>query len=148
MILTVMVTQIETIEEAGIKKGNKMKKKLIVFLILLCSLCYAAPRTFTQVKEVEGSILHSIQNGWVVVDETTSTGTEPSALAVGVRTKLLVEAAIDAASSGNDEISTFIIPSSWNAIRFRSVGITDNDTQTYQIYLGTIGSSSTNSTFC
>ena len=122
-----------------------MKKLIVVLLMLaLVSVVYAAPRTIIATKEVAGNVLHTMQNGWVVVDETTSSGTEPSALAVGERTKLLVEAAIAADSNGDGEISTFVIPASWNGIRFRSVGITDNDTQTYQIYLGTTGSQATN----
>lgn len=113
-------------------------KRLKVLLVLMALLFVcAALRTATQTKEVTGNVLHTMQDGWIVVDETTSTGTEPSALAVGERTKLLVEAAITAAANGDDEISTFAIPASWNGVRFRSVGITDDDTQTYQIYLGT-----------
>lgn len=111
-------------------------KKSIVILLLVLVFVSAALRTETQRQEVTGNVLHTMQDGWVVIDETTSTGTEPSALAVGERTKLLVEAAITAAASGDDEISTYVIPASWNGIRFRSVGITNNDTQTYQIYLG------------
>lgn len=121
-----------------------MKKLILILLFLMFLSAHAAPRTITATKEVNGNILHTIQSGWVVVDETTSTGDEPSALAAGERTKLLVEAAIAAASSGDGEISTFVIPANWNAIRFRSVGITDDDTQTYQIYLGTTGSQTSN----
>lgn len=118
-----------------------MKKSITILLVLVIIVFFgAALRTITQTPQVDGNILHTMQSGWVVVDETTSTGTEPTALAADERTKLLVDAAISAASSGDDEISTFVIPASWNGVRFRSVGITDNDTQTYQIYLGTKGS--------
>lgn len=119
-----------------------MKKTVILLLTIL--FFAAALRTTSQTKVVTSNVLHTMQDGWIVVDETTSTGTEPSALAVGERTKLLVDAAIAAAANGDDEISTFAIPSSWNGIRFRSVGITDNDTQTYQIYLGTRSSLESN----
>lgn len=121
-----------------------MKKSIMILLLIVILFFGAALRTITVTPQVDGNILHTMQNGWVVVDETTSTGDEPSALAAGERTKLLVDAAIAAASSGDGEISTFVIPANWNGVRFRSVGITDNDTQTYQIYLGTKGSLASN----
>ncbi len=115
-----------------------MKKSIVILSVLLVLIFVsAALRTETLKQEVVGNVLHTMQDGWVVIDETTSAGTEPTALAVGERTKLILEVAIAADSSGDGEISTFIIPASWNGIRFRSVGITDNDAQTYQIYLGT-----------
>lgn len=120
-------------------------RKLIVILLLLVIIFFgAALRSAVQTREIVGNVLYSMQDGWIVIDETTSTGTEPTALAANERTKLLVDAAIAAASSGDDEISTFNIPASWNGVRFRSVGITDNDTQTYQIYLGTRSSLESN----
>jgi hypothetical protein len=88
---------------------------------------------------VEGTILHSIQSAWEIADSETDAGTEATALAVTERTKLLVDAAIAAASSGDDEISTYTIPSKWNAIRLRCIGITDGATVTHQIYLGSLG---------
>ncbi len=119
-----------------------MKKKLFIIVLLLAATCSA--RTITGVRNVEGNILHTIQAGWVTVDETVSTDPDPCALAVGERTKLLTEAAIAAAANGDDEISTFVIPANWNGIRFRSVGITDNDAQVYEIYLGTTSSQESN----
>lgn len=133
----------DTGQQSGIRR-LKMKKLIVMLLLVTLCVVQAAPRTITETKEVEGNILHTMQTGWFVVDETTSTGDEPTALAVGERTKLLVEAAITAAASGDGEISTFVIPASWNGVRFRSVGITDNDTQTYQVYLGTTGSTASN----
>jgi hypothetical protein len=127
-----------------IRKEIEMKKYRILLVLMIIVFVCAALRTITQTPQVDGNVLHTMQNGWVVIDETTSTGDEPSALAADERTKLLVEAAITAASSGDGEISTFVIPANWNGVRFRSVGITDNDTQTYQIYLGTKGSLASN----
>ncbi|KKM80029.1 hypothetical protein LCGC14_1343990 [marine sediment metagenome] len=114
-----------------------MKKFSILSVLLALIFVSAALRTETLKQEVTGNVLHTIQDGWVVIDETTSAGAEPPALIVGERTKLLLEAAIVTGASGAEEISTFVIPASWNGIRFRSVGITNNDAQTYQIYLGT-----------
>lgn len=119
-----------------------MKKLTVLLLILASSVCNA--RTTTHVPDKVAAFSSTLQAGWVVVDETTSAGTEPTALdglhdGSGELTKAKVEAAIAAAASGDDEISMFVIPSGWNRIRFRSVGITEDDTQTYQIYLGTAG---------
>jgi hypothetical protein len=88
---------------------------------------------------VEGTILHSIQSAWEIADEETSAGTEATALGATERTKLLVDAAITAAASGDDEISTYTIPSKWNAIRLRCIGITDACTVTHEIYFGSLG---------
>ncbi len=132
-----MAAQAEIIEEVDINKESKMKRLVIIFLLILASVCQG--RTVRRVKEIQGSVLHTIQSAWVVVDETTTTGTEPTALAKGERTKKLVDAAIATAASGDDEISTFIIPAAWNALRFRAVGTTDNDAMTHQVYLGTLG---------
>ena len=116
-------------------------KKLIVFLLMLSSVCFG--RTITGVKDVEGNILHTLQSAWVIADETSSAGTEPTALGEDERKKLRVDTAIAAASSGDDEISTFVIPANWNGIRFRSVNITkDSGAATHQIYFGTLGNQS------
>lgn len=119
-----------------------MKK---IFLILIAVLCvmYSLPvieaRTSPAVDKVNGNILHSIQSKWEIADTETSAGTEASALAVTERTKKLVDAAIAAASSGDDEISTYVLPSKWNNIRLRAIGITDGGTRTDQIYFGSLG---------
>jgi hypothetical protein len=113
-------------------------RKLIFILVFVALLC-AAATTITDVTRTEGTVLHSIQSGWEIADSETSSGTEASALAVTERTKLLVDAAITAAASGDDEISTFIIPAKWNAIRLRAIGITDDETITHEIYFGSLG---------
>lgn len=97
----------------------------------------------TYSEMVEPGQLHTAKNTWVVIDATTSSGDEPNDLAVDERTYATVSAA---AEGGDDEISIYgdsaaerIVMSSWNAVRFRCIGITDNGTATYQIYLGTLG---------
>lgn len=109
-------------------------KKICVMILLLALPCYA--RTTPAVGSVEGTILHSIQSEWEIADTTTSAGDEPNALSTTERTKLLV----DAASEGGDaEISIFTLPSKWNSIRLRAIGITDGGTRTDQIYFGSLG---------
>lgn len=88
---------------------------------------------------VDPGQLHSAREEWIVVDETTSAGTEPTDLGVTERTYKAVVRAIAAASSGDDEISVFDIPNSWNTLQLRAIGITNNGTYTTQIYLGTLG---------
>jgi len=117
-----------------------MKKTLFILLVL--ALCLPGhSRTTPAVNTVEGTILHSIQSAWEIADETTSAGTEPTALDKDAeRTYKQVVALIAAASSGDDEISIFTLPSKWNGIRLRSIGITkDSGTRTDQIYFGTLG---------
>ena len=89
--------------------------------------------------KVDPGQVHTPKNTWVILDETTSAGDEPTDLAVTERTYQDVVTAIAAAASGDGEISIFDIPRSWNAIRFRAVGITDGNADTFQIYLGTLG---------
>lgn len=107
--------------------------KKMILLILMVTLSAGG------VFGASGEVLETIQAVWQIADSTTSAGTEPTALSVTERTKLLVDAAITAAASGDDEISIFQIPPKWNAIRFRALGITDAGTVTHHIYFGTLG---------
>lgn len=121
----------------------KHYKVLIIALVLSLSVVvFAARRAYGPSAPAEGvddaAALMSSQIAWNVVDETTSSGTEPSALAVTERTYLTVLAAIVADSSGDGEISWARVPPTWNGIRFRCMGITDNGTVTHQIYAGTL----------
>lgn len=110
----------------------KNKKVLIVLAMLFLSvICIAAVKDFYK--------LATTQDVWVAVDATTSSGTEPTDLAVDERTYTTITAAIAAAASGDDEISIYQIPYKWNSGRFRCIGITDNQSVTHQIYLGTKG---------
>lgn len=121
-----------------------MKKTLIIPVLIVLSIAvtvqgrgaYSPTGTVEGVNQ--GRALLAAQIGWVILDETTSTGTEPSDLAVTERTHALIQAAITAAASGDDEISVVHLPASWNEIRLRAAGITDDGTATYQIYLGTL----------
>jgi len=126
-----------------------MKKYASIFLIIFLLTCvvWAIEGMYTYDKKgsmVDPGQLHSAQQAWVVVDSTTSDGTEPTALAADERTYTAVVAAIAAASSGDDEISIYAIPSRANSARFRCMGITNEGTITYQIYLGTLGPGGTN----
>ena len=113
-----------------------MKKLLMVLVVvfLLALPCFA--RTVPAVGYVDGSILHTIQEPWLIADETTSAGDEPNALGVTERTLLTVKAA---AEGGDDEISIYTLDSEWNAIRLRAIGITDGGTRTDEIYIGSLG---------
>jgi hypothetical protein len=97
-----------------------------------------AATTITDVTRTEGTVLHSIQSEWEIADSTTSTGNEPNALLVTQRTKLLVDAII-AGGDPNDEISTYVLPAKWNAIRLRAIGITNDGSVTHDIYFGSLG---------
>lgn len=114
-------------------------RKYIIISIAVLTLVWCGAASLTSVSQVDGNALHTMQNAWLIADETTSTGDEPTALSVTERTKKIVDTLIIAASSGDDEISVLAIPAKWNGIRFRAIGITDAGTITHQIYLGTLG---------
>ncbi len=120
-----------------------MKKILILLALTIISLALVLPgyaRTVPAVGNVEGDILHTIQAAWKVIDEELSGDTQATALAVDELSKLRVDAAIAAASSGDENISLFTIPSEWNSMRFRSCNITvDSGNAVYELYLGTLG---------
>lgn len=118
-----------------------MKKTIILILILLIGGRHALGRgAYSPSGTVEGvnkgQVLLTSQIGWNILDETSSAGDEPTDLAVTERTYATVVAAIAAASSGDDKISIAHLPASWNGIRFRVIGVAENGTATYQIYLG------------
>ena len=104
--------------------------------LLLARGAYSPSGTVEGVRA--GQVLLTSQIGWNILDETSSAGTEPTDLAVTERTYAAVVAAVAAAAGGDDEISIAHLPPSWNEIRLRAVGITDDGTTTYQVYLGTL----------
>lgn len=111
-----------------------MKKRIV--LIMLAVLVLTLP-CFSTERGVNKLI--TAQNKWVVVDSTTSAGEEPNDLPFNLRTYSTVVVAIASAADANDEISIFYpIPKSYNAGRFRCIGVTDACSVTYQIYLGTL----------
>ena len=128
-----------------------MRKHLSILIVLLiASVCMADMNQVVPIdregKRVDPGAVHTINNAWVTIDSTTSTGDEPTDLTVTERTHLTVLAAITAAVGGDDEISVYYIESNWNSIRLRCLGITDDGTATYQIYFGTLGNGGKNST--
>ena len=119
-----------------------MKKLLAVIFLIVCVVIYANTQIIPidlEGSRVDPGAVHTPRIRWAVIDETTSTGTEPTDLAVTERTYQLVKAAIDTADSGDDEISVFDVPRSWNGIRVRAVSITDAGSVVYGIYAGTLG---------
>ena len=114
-------------------------KRFILTLTLLCMALPCMAKSTTSVPTIEGGILHTIQSAWLIADSTTAAGTEPTALGVDERTKLVVDALIVADSSGDGEISVFPINSKWNTMRFRGMSVDDEDDIVHNIYLGTLG---------
>ncbi len=115
-----------------------MRKLIIILMMVLCSVANA--RTITSVKDVNGNILHSLQAGWVIVDEELSAGTEPDALGLDERSLARVKTAIATDSGDDGEITIFPVPANWNSVRFRSINITiDSGNVIYEVYLGSLG---------
>ncbi|MDD5381860.1 MAG: hypothetical protein PHG53_09540 [Phycisphaerae bacterium] len=132
-----------------------MRNVLIKIFILICLIFFS-----TAVYAVESSvvpesvkdfidsihnspvILITNQNGWQVLDTTTSAGLEPNDLTAatgtggyGGRTYLSV---VNDANTGAAEVNSVIIPCTWNGARIRCVGITADLTVTYQVYGGSL----------
>jgi len=101
-----------------------MKKWILTLLIVCVFFIFGATYTVTQTEQTE----------WQVIDTTTSAGDEPNDLAVGERTYTTVSAA---AEGGDEEISIFNVPEGANSARLRVIGATNNQSVTYQIYIGT-----------
>lgn len=126
---------------------RRAKEISVVILVLLGLVAVAWGIDAVYTANKAGSIVqpgqaHTAQSAWAIVDATTSDGKEPNDLLVDERTYAAVVAAVAAAASTTDgdiEISVYAIPTWINAGRFRSGGVVDNDTATYQIYLGTLG---------
>lgn len=112
-------------------------KQFIVLMILIVVPCYA--RTTPAVSSVEGTVLHTMQTPWIIVETENSEDTEPNALGDTERTKKTVDRLIAANANNDGNMSTYILPSKWNGIRLRAIGITAGHTLTHQIYFGSLG---------
>jgi len=115
----------------------------VLFLLIIGGVVWSV-NFDSQGQMVEPGQLHTAHDTWIVIDTTTSAGDEPTDLAVTERTLTTVAAAVAAAVGGDDEISIYgdtgdeqSAMLSVNIARFRCIGITDDASVTYQIYLGT-----------
>ncbi len=115
-----------------------MRKSTLLILLVVLSAPVFAGRSSVEKTKVDGQRLFTNQDPWFIAESENSGDTQATALAATERTKTLVDAAIAAASSGDDNISIFIFPSHWNTVRFRDIGITDGATTSHQIYLGSL----------
>lgn len=124
---------------------QRIKKLSIILIVFLAAVtaCWAIEGIYhynISGDKVQPGQIHTTQSNWVQIDSTSSTGDEPNDLAVGERTYATVAAA---AEGGDDEISIYGDAATeideidgWNAVRFRCIGITNNQSVTYQIYVG------------
>ena len=112
-------------------------KRTILFFLVLASTCFG--KSTTSVPTIEGDILHTIQSAWIIAESENSGDTQTDALAATERTRAIVDRLIAANANEEAQISVLPLPSKWNAMRFRGIGITDGGTLTHQIYLGTLG---------
>lgn len=118
-------------------------KRYLLIVLLISGVCFGVQTVRPVDKDnvdVDPGQVHSARNTWVIMESELSGDTQATDLAVTERTYQLVVAAIAAAGSGDDNISIFDIPRSWNSIQFSALGITDDGTVTHQIYLGNLGS--------
>ncbi len=118
-----------------------MKKIFIWLVLIMASVCFGqrTNKSLTNVRVIDGSVVHTIQSGWVIGETENSADTQTDVLGLTEMTKGLLDTVIAANASNEEFISIFLIPSNWNAIRLRACGITNDATVTHQIYLGTLG---------
>ena len=93
------------------------------------------------VRDSQNVVVTTFQNQWVVIESCTSADDETTALDVDERTFQTVLAAIVAEGDRTDkngEIEWYIVPPTWNNIRFTAMGITDNGTYTVDVFAGTL----------
>ncbi len=112
-------------------------KRTILFFLVLASTCSA--KSTTSVPTIEGDILHTIQSAWIIAESENSGDSQTDALAATERTRAIVDRLIAADAANEGQISVLAIPSKWNTMRFRGIGITNDGTVTHQIYLGLLG---------
>jgi hypothetical protein len=87
----------------------------------------------------DGTTLFTSRLAWEVAETCTSSGDEPTALAVGERTHQTILAAIAAGANGDGEIEIYKVPDGANGMIFTAIGITDNGTYTVDIHASTLG---------
>lgn len=125
-------------------------KKLMCILIgltVLTAVCFGIDAVYTynvDAVKVNPGEVQTIRNTWTAINTTASTGTAPTALGTDELTYITIQAAITTGSSGDGKISIYSIPRSFNAARFRCIGISDNNDVVYQVYFGTLGIGGTN----
>ena len=111
------------------------------FLYLIILVIVAGAKSLTGVNVTEGNILQTVQTRWVIIESENSADTQTDALGATERTKKKVEALIAANANEEAFISVFEIPSSWNGVKFRPIGITDGASLVHEVYFGTRGGS-------
>ena len=118
-------------------------KKLFIWMLVLCltPVCMAqrTNKPLTDVRVIDGDVLHTIQSGWVIAESENSADTQTDALGVTERTKNRLDIVIAANAAQEEYISYFLLPPEWNNLQFRGCGITDDGTMVHQIYFGTLG---------
>jgi len=125
-----------------------MNRKIVVIslVIIFTAVCIAQIQQVKQVDIYEQNTqpgqLYTAQDAWVVINASASAGDEPNDLATDERTYATVSAATEGGDSKisiyGDDASERLIISSWNGVRFRCIGITNNQSVTYQIYFGSL----------
>lgn len=118
-----------------------MRKRTVLWIILVIVL--AAPLVFAgrssvEKTKVDARRLSTNQDPWFIAESENSGDSQADALAVTERTRAIVDRLIAANANNDGQMSIFIIPSHWNWVRFRGLGITDDGTTTHQIYLGSL----------
>lgn len=118
-----------------------MRKQLYLWIILVTLLgtrSVFAGRSSVEVAKVEGRRLYTNQDPWFIAESENSGDSQANVLAATERTKAIVDRLIAANANNDGQMSIFIIPSHWNWMRFRDIGITDDATTNHQIYLGSL----------
>lgn len=120
--------------------------KIILLVLTIVTVCMAIEPVYLYDRDstiVDPGQLHTPRNEWVVLDTTSTAGTQPSDLTSAKRTYQIVVTAIatDVATPANGdlEISIFDVPRSWNRVRLRCRGVTAGLQVIHYLYFGTLG---------
>lgn len=114
-------------------------KKIFIWLAIFLLAAVSLGKSTTTVPTIEGDALHTIQTEWIFAETEQSAQTQTDALAKTERTKLLLDALIAANANEEAQITITRLPSKWNIVRFRGIGVTDNASVVHQVLLGNLG---------
>lgn len=121
------------------------KMAIVVILLFVCANLFGIDGVYVydaNSKITDPGKLYTAKSRWIVMDSSTAADAEPTDLAADKRTYQAVKALIaaaDNASTGNGEIAIFDVPNTWNDLRVRCIGVTNDSLIVYQVYLGNLG---------
>lgn len=113
-------------------------KKLVVVIVLLAAIAIV-PILKAIEKPTTGTEITTPQHYWKTVGSFLSANGDPVDLIKSERTYVIVTALINTAADNEDKIILKQLKYGVNALRFRLIGLTENDVIVLQLYGGSLG---------